>query len=104
MKLIPLGKNIIFIFVEDVFSDGFVPNSGGQIIIAGQNLENNRTPKWGKVFLTGPEVDADIKVGEYILIEPLQWTPGFEFDDVKFWKTDSTKVMATQAEVPDTSY
>jgi hypothetical protein len=104
MKLTPIGKNIIFIFLNDVYLNGFVPNSGGQIVIAGQNMENNNGPKWGKVFLVGPDVDPEIKVGEFILVEPLQWTPGFVFDEVKFWKTDSTKVMATQSEAPDTSY
>jgi len=99
MKLQPLGKNIIFIFVEETSGSGFIPSSGGSIILTQQNLDHNRTPKWGKVVLVGPAVDTEeIKVGEYILVEPLMWTPGFEYDGIKFWKTDSDKVMATSKE------
>jgi hypothetical protein len=105
MKLSPLGKNIIFMFLEDVSDGGFVPSSGGKIQLVRQNLDHNRTPKWGRVLLTGPQVPAnDIKVGDYILIEPLMWTPGFEVDDLKCWKTDSDKVMIVSSEVPDISF
>ena len=104
MKLQPLGKNIIFVFLDEVAQDGFIPNSGGRILLTKQNLDHNRTPKWGKVLLTGPQVPADIKVGDYIFIEPLMWTPGFDVDDVKAWKTDSDKVMVVSSEVPDTSF
>ena len=95
MKLQPLGKNIIFIFCEDTSGGKFVPSHAGKIQIISKNEQFNHAPKWGKVFLTGPDVDPEIKVGEFILIEPLKWTPGFDFDGVKFWKTDSDKVMAT---------
>jgi len=104
MKLQPLGKNIIFAFLEQVSHDGFIPSSGGKIILTQQNLDHNRTPKWGMVLLTGPQVPADIKVGDYIFIEPLMWTPGFEVEGVKAWKTDSDKVMVVSSEVPDTSF
>jgi hypothetical protein len=103
MKLKPLGKNIIFIFLEQTSQGKFVPNHGGQILLTSKVDGNNRSPKWGKVFLTGPDVDPEIKVGEYILIEPLMWTPGFDYDGVKFWKTDSDKVMATST-VPHHSF
>jgi co-chaperonin GroES (HSP10) len=104
MKLQPLGKNIIFAFVEDTSQGRFVPKSGGKIVIAGQNIDQNRDPKWGKVILVGPDVkQEDVKVGQYILVEPLMWSPGFEHEGVKLWKTDSTKVMAT-SEVPVNSF
>lgn len=104
MKLLPLGKNILFTFLEDVSDGGFIPQSGGQILLTRQNLDHNRTPKWGLVLLTGPQVPADIAVGDYILIEPLMWTPGFDVEDVKAWKTDSDKVMVVSSEVPDISF
>lgn len=105
MKLKPIGKNIIFKFLEEVSSGGFVPSSGGLIQLVKQNLDHNREPKWGKVMLCGPLVDtADINVGEYILVEPLQWTPGFEVDGVMCWKTDATKIMMVSSKVPDISF
>lgn len=103
MKLVPLGKNIIFTFVEDTSNGGFVPNIGGKIILK-QNMDHNREPKWGKVHLVGPEVNKEeIKVGEYILIESLQWTSVFEWEGAKYWKTDAMKVMCT-SEVPVHSF
>lgn len=105
MKLRPIGKNIIFKFLEDVSEGGFVPQSGGVIHIVKQNLDHNREPKWGQVLLIGPDVDtADINVGDYILIESLQWTPGFEVENIKCWKTDATKIMIVSTEVPDISF
>lgn len=104
MKLKPIGKNIIFVFLEDTAEGGFVPQSGGKILLTRQNLDNNREPKWGKVLLTGTDVGPDINVGEYILVEALQWTPGFKVDDIKYWKTDATKVMVVSTKAPDVSY
>lgn len=103
MKLSPLGKNIIFIFCEDTSGGKFQPSHAGRIQIVSKNEQHNHAPKWGKVYLTGPDVDPEIVPHEYILIEPLQWTPGFEFDGIKFWKTDSDKVMAV-SKVPHHSY
>ena len=102
-QISPLGKNILFTFLEDTSRGGFVPNTGGKIILQ-QNMDHNRGPKWGQVHLVGPDVNPEeIRVGEYIMIEPLQWTVGFEIDDQKYWKTDSTKVMVV-SQVPVYSF
>jgi hypothetical protein len=104
MQLKPLGKNIIFTFLESTGQGGFIPSSGGRILITQQNIQNNTLPKWAKVFLVGPDVDPEIKVGEYIFIEPLMWSVSFEYDGVQFWKTDATKILITSEEVPDFSF
>lgn len=103
MKLQPLGKNIIFIFLEDTNQGQFTPSHGGRILLTQANNDHNRVPKWGKVAMVGPEVDPEIKEHSYILITPLKWTPGFDFDGIKFWKTDSDQVMAV-SDVPHHSY
>jgi hypothetical protein len=104
MQLKPLGKNIIFRFLEEASGGGFVPSSGGLIQLVKQNLDHNREPKWGQVILIGPAVNPEIQIGDYILIEPLMWTPGFDVEDLKCWKTDSDKVMIVSTEVPDISF
>jgi len=103
MNLRPLGKNIIFIFLEEVSQGRFTPSHASGIILTNKNVDVNREPKWGKVFLTGPDCDDEIKVGDYILVESLCWTPGFDFDGIKFWKTDSDKVMMV-SDTPQHSY
>lgn len=55
--------------------------------------ESTKTPRWGKVKFVGDEVYEDIKVGSRILVEALQWTEGFEFEDERYWKTNDTKVL-----------
>lgn len=101
MQVKPLNSNIIFTFDEETSSGGFIPKTGGLIIVP-QNIEHNREPKWGMVESVGPSVH-DVKPGDYILIEPLMWSLGFELEGKKFWKTDESKVMAI-SDVPVIAY
>lgn len=102
MQIKPLKNNIIFIFEEETSGGGFIPKTGGLIVVP-QNIEHNRTPKWGKVTALGPDVEPEIKVGDYILVEPLMWSLGFELEKQKYWKTDDSKVMMV-SDVPVLSY
>lgn len=100
MKTRILGKDIIFQFKDDV-SGGLVKktSTASGIILAGQQIDQQRQARWGKVVAVGTDITEEIKVGSYILIEPLMWTVGFTFDsDVKFWKTHETKVLAVSDE------
>jgi co-chaperonin GroES (HSP10) len=103
MNLAPLKNNIIFTFLENTTASTFIPTHKSGIIIANPNVEQNRDPKWGKVCKIGPQVENEIKIGQYILIEPLMWSPGFNFEGVQYWKTDSSKVLAT-SEIPHFSF
>lgn len=104
MTLTPIRNNIIFTFVDDTSGGGFVPASGGVIVIAQQNIANNNTPKWGKVAAIGPDVDENIEVGSYIYVTALMWSAGFEYEKTKYWKTDDTQVLVVSAERPDNSF
>ena len=97
MKMILMPKDIIFQFVDEVIG-GTVRNTMSEsgIIIAGQQVDAQQKPRWGKVIGKGDMVDADIQVGKYILITALQWTRGFTFDsDAKYWRTNEESVLAT---------
>jgi len=96
MTLRPLGKNIIFQFLDEITgSKGALvsrPTASG-IIIPHTAASQQKLPRWGKVVAVGPDVDG-IVAGEYILIEPLMWTFGAKLNDKeKVWKTDETKVL-----------
>lgn len=55
--------------------------------------------RWGKVLMVGHECE-EVKVGDYICIEPLMHTNAFEYDGVKIHKTDESKVMLISKEKP----
>lgn len=94
MKVKLLGKSILFTFVEDTMNGSFMPSNKGKILIAtSKDIKHSHEPKWGKVTHKGPDVDESIKIGNYILIESLQWTQGFDIDDTRYWKTDEDKVL-----------
>lgn len=98
MALRPLHDTILFVFVDDGAGGRFLPKSRSGILLTNQSLDYNNSPKWGKVLAVGREV-KDVQTGDYILIESLQWTPGFTHDDVKIWKTVENKVIATTNDI-----
>lgn len=102
MKLQPLRNNIMFQFLDETsgkqgkFKDRVT--SGGIVLPtldSGQKL-----PRWGRVVAVGP--DAQVEVGEYILIEALMWSFGTEFEGEKLWKTDDSKVLMVTTDISET--
>lgn len=92
MKLKPLHNSILFVFFDDTAGVGFISKTRSGILMTNQDMSLQTIPRWGRVVAVGPEVET-VKSGQYILIEPLMWTMGFEYDEVKIWKTDESKVM-----------
>ena len=56
--------------------------------------------RWAKVLTIGPDC-KEIKVGDFVCIEPQMWTNAFEYDGVQIRKTDESKVMMVSKEEPD---
>lgn len=92
MKLKPLKNNIIFSFCDDSIFDKFLNKSGGLIAIADGSGSQTGITRWGKVLAIGEEVQ-NVKVSEYICIEPGMWTTSLKFENAKYWKTDESKVL-----------
>jgi len=95
----PIHNHIIFEFVDDTAGGLFTNKSEAGLIMVSQ-LDDQKSPRWGRVLLAGPTVHEDIKVGTYILIEGGMWTTQFWVDSdtkprQKIWKTDDTKIVAT---------
>lgn len=56
--------------------------------------------RWGKVLLIGPKCET-VKVGDYVCLEPMMWTNGFDHDGISIHKSDETKVMLISEEKPN---
>jgi co-chaperonin GroES (HSP10) len=69
-------------------------------IIISTTDEGQKVPRWGKVLAVGPE--AQVAVGEFVLIEALQWSFSTEFEGEQIWKTDDTRVIMVTTDPMET--
>lgn len=94
MVLKPLGNSFIFSFFSTTTGGRFVERNKGQIILTNQDLnEQGKYARWGKVLAVGDRV-KDLRVGDVVLIEALQWTKEVRFEGQSYWKSDDSKVLA----------
>lgn len=93
-KLRPLKNTVLFQFLDETggAKGRFAERYNGSIVIPVLNSTQNKSPRWGKAVRVGPDV-REIKEGDFILIEPLQWTYNEVFEGEKIWKTDESKIM-----------
>lgn len=95
MKLRPLGNNILFAFLDDHSAVNFIPRTKSGIIqLTDKNYDEAKTPKWAVVLAAGPDVCQEILDHKYILVSPMRYTPGFDFEGTRVWKTAEPEVMA----------
>jgi co-chaperonin GroES (HSP10) len=103
--VIPVNTKILFKFVEDLAATGFAPVSKGGIVLVEHDHTKIKEDRWGKVLAIGPDVDAEVSVGEYILVEALAWTSHLSLENTvdadKFWFTDEGRVICISSEPPD---
>lgn len=93
-----LADGIIFKFVEDISNKAFQNKTDWGFIV--KDRENDvKHPRWGQALVVGPTT-KHVKVGDYILIENLQWTNGLTYMEEKFWKTNESKVIMVSEEAP----
>lgn len=95
MALRPLGKAFLFQFVNETYGGKFVERNKGSIFLTNQDLTDQaKVARWGKIVAVGSEVE-DLHVDQLVLIEALQWTKEYQWEKVRYWKSDESKVMAT---------
>lgn len=97
MNLRAIGNSILFKFVDETHGKylGITTKSG---LIVATGSSDQQEPRWGYVLSVGANVDEQIKPGQYILIEPLAWTPGMYVDEERQWRTDDSRVLAVSDE------
>ncbi len=99
----PIGNAILFTFLADQAEGKFIDSAKAGIIMTNLDVSNQgKVPRWGRVVSVGPDVDADIQPGKFVLIEPLRWTIGFKYDGVQIWKTDNDQVLCLADNIEDT--
>lgn len=90
-----IRNHIIFRFIEKVSANGqFSRNTDWGLTIAGHFDDSAKSPRWAEIVSLGPECGDELRgEGCLILIEPLRWTAGIDFQGQKFWKTDENQVL-----------
>jgi co-chaperonin GroES (HSP10) len=96
-QIIAERNNVLFQFEEDTTSNRFVNATSSGILISAADQNQSGVARWAKVTHIGEQVE-DVKVGEYILLEPGRWTSGFYVDGQRYWKTDVDQILATSDE------
>jgi len=91
-KLTPVHDHIL---VSDMVFGERLTNGG--IIMPGDDRKSEGIrPRWGKVYAIGPK-QADVKVGEYILVKHGRWTRGIDMEvagnDVTVRRIDNDDIL-----------
>jgi co-chaperonin GroES (HSP10) len=96
-----IGNKIIFQFCQETYGGQFHSTTRHGIVIMENADKQLASARWAKVVKTGPRVTDDIKVGDYVLIESLQWTTHQVWNKEKFWMTTDEKILAVSDVKPD---
>jgi co-chaperonin GroES (HSP10) len=104
IKVRALSKDILVVDMEM----GDMTTSSGIVIQSDNGKAHGVKPRWAKVYKVGSEVDIDVKVGQWVLIEHGRWTRKINIDDgegVKdFQKVEIKSIMAVADERPNDFY
>ena len=104
IKVRALSKDILVIDMDM----GDMTTSSGIVIQSDNGKAHGVKPRWAKVYKVGSEVDIDVKVGQWVLIEHGRWTRKINIDDgegVKdFQKIEIKSIMAVADERPNDFY
>jgi len=101
MNIKAINTDIIFSFIQDVKNGAFVTKTDWGLEITKPEADMKEA-RWGKILAKGEGVEnTDIKIGEYILIEPLMWTNKIVYENTNLWKTNESKILATSKKEPE---
>lgn len=104
IKVRALSKDILVVDMDM----GDMITSSGIVIQSDNGKAHGVKPRWAKVYKVGSEVDIDVKVGQWVLIEHGRWTRKINIDDgegVKdFQKVEIKSIMAVADERPNDFY
>ncbi len=98
MSLKPIKDSILFTFVQTTRDGYFRQETNWGFKLAGSDYDSTKS-RWGQVEVVGPDCEF-VKVGDYILIEPLKWTTAVEHEDKKYWRTAEAHVELISDERP----
>jgi len=99
MQLSAIKNHILFEFSDEVVNKAFANSTTWGFTVLDRN-EDVKIPRWGRVINRGPEVNEEISIGDYILIEPLAWTTKVVINKNNYWMTNDSKVLLVSDELP----
>ena len=91
--IVPVLDHILFVFVDRTSKGQFSEKTEWGFEIMSERRTSAEKSRWAKVLAVGPKVKG-VKKNDVICIESLMWSLGFEYDNVKIWKTTEEKVLA----------
>jgi co-chaperonin GroES (HSP10) len=104
VKVRALSKDVLVIDMDM----GEMKTSSGIVIQSDDGKAHGVKPRWAKVYKIGTEVDLDLKVGQWVLIEHGRWTRKMTIDDgdgvKEFQKVEIKSIMAVADEKPNDMY
>lgn len=104
VKVRALSKDVLVIDMDM----GEMKTSSGIVIQSDDGKAHGVKPRWAKVYKIGSEVDLDLKVGQWVLIEHGRWTRKITIDDgdgvKEFQKVEVKSIMAVADEKPNDMY
>jgi hypothetical protein len=87
---------------------GEMKTAGGIVVQSDDGKAHGVKPRWAKVYKIGSEVDLDLEIGQWVLIEHGRWTRRIKIDDgegvKEFQKVEVKSIMAVSDQRPDDFY
>jgi co-chaperonin GroES (HSP10) len=104
IKVQPLSKDILVINMDM----GEMKTAGGIVIQSDDGKAHGVKPRWAQIYKVGSEVDIEVAVGQWILIEHGRWTRKIKIDDgageKEFQKVEVASIMMVSDERPEGAY
>lgn len=95
----PIKNNILFSFLQEIsYNNGFENKTDWGFSILSKTTDIKRG-RWAEVLNVGPDV-KDVKVGDYVFIEPLAWTNKLTYQSRNYWMTNEDKILLISEEKP----
>jgi co-chaperonin GroES (HSP10) len=95
-----------WVYVSDM-EFGEMKTAGGIVVKSDNGKAHGIKPRWGCVYEVGPK-QADVKIGDWILIEHGRWTRAMHINDgdrdVTVHRVDVQGIMAVSPEKPNDFY
>lgn len=96
MLIKPVKNGFIFKFLEKIERGQFVREKTKTGIIFQADFDSSaKLPRWVEVLFVGPQC-KDVKVGQQVLLPALRWTERVKYNDILFWKSDESQVVAVR--------
>jgi co-chaperonin GroES (HSP10) len=100
-KLRPIKDNVVVTDIEF----GEEKTKGGIILLSDDGKNTGIHPRWGKVYAVG-DVQQDVQIGDWILIEHGRWSRGINHEDengneVVIYFVDTKSIMMVSDTRPE---